>query len=92
MRAFAINYDLKVPNRNYEGLYEAIKQSGTKWWHYLDSTWLVVTNDNAQQIWNRLAQQIDKNDYILIIEVRDNVQGWLPKDAWEWIHTNVPNP
>jgi len=28
---------------------------------------------------------------LLIIEVRDNVQGWLPKDAWDWIHKNVPS-
>ena len=90
MTAFSINYDLKAPSRNYDGLYEAIKASG-KWWHYLDSTWIVITNENAEQIWSRLAQQIDKNDFLLIIEVRGNVQGWLPKDAWEWIQANVPN-
>ena len=53
---------------------------------------IVITNENAGQVWNRLAKHVDKNDYMLIIEVRDNVQGWLPKDAWEWIHANVPNP
>lgn len=91
MAAYSINYDLKAPNRDYAGLYKAIKQSG-KWWHYLDSTWIVITQEDAGQIWNRLAQHIDKNDYMLIIEVRDNVQGWLPKDAWDWIHANVPDP
>lgn len=89
MRAFSISYDLKVPGRDYGGLYEAIKHSG-KWWHYLDSTWIVITNESAQQIWTRLAQHIDKNDYVLIVEILDNVQGWLPKDAWDWIHANVP--
>ena len=89
MKAFSIIYDLTAPGRNYEPLYDAIRASG-KWWHYLDSTWIVVTNESALQIWNRLANHIDKNDYLLIIEVRDNVQGWLPKEAWEWIHANVP--
>ena len=89
MTAFSINYDLKAPGRNYDGLYEAIKASG-KWWHYLDSTWIVITNEDAKQIWSRLAPHIDKNDYLLIIEVLGNVQGWLPKDAWEWIQANVP--
>lgn len=91
MTAFAINYDLKVPGRDYSGLYEAIKQSG-QWWHYLGSTWLVVTAETAVQVWNRLAPHIDKNDYVLVIEVRNNIQGWLPKDAWEWIQTKVPTP
>jgi len=89
MRAFSINYDLKAPGRNYNDLYDAIKATG-KWWHYLDSTWIVITNEDPTQIWNRLAGTVDKNDYLLIIEVLDNVQGWLPKDAWDWIHANVP--
>lgn len=89
MRAYTINYDLKVPNRNYDSLYTEIKKS-PKWWHFLESTWIILTDETPTQIWNRLASNIDKNDYLLVIEVRDNVQGWLPKDAWDWIHTNVP--
>lgn len=89
MRAYSINYDLKAPGRDYAGLYEAIKSSG-QWWHYLDSTWIVISNESATGIWNRLAQHIDKNDYLLIIEVRNNVHGWLPKQAWDWIQANVP--
>ena len=91
MSAFSINYDLKAPGRDYTGLFEAIKQYG-KWWHHLDSMWIVITDERPQQIWNRLAQHVDKNDYMLIIEVRDNTQGWIPKDAWTWIHANVPGP
>lgn len=89
--AFSITYDLRAPGRNYEPLYEAIKGS-YKWWHYLESTWIIITNETAGQVWGRIGQHIDKNDYLLIIEVRDNVQGWLPTDAWTWIHDNVPKP
>ena len=88
MKAFSINYDLRAPGREYKKLYDAIRASG-KWWHYLDSTWIVATDESAQQIWNRLKDHIDKNDYLLIIEVRDNSQGWLPEKAWNWIHRNV---
>ena len=88
-KAYTITYDLKAPGRDYKALYEAIKKSGA-WWHYLESTWIVITEETVVTLWNRLAPNIDKNDYLLIIEVRDNVQGWLPKDAWDWIHKNVP--
>ena len=90
MRAYCITYDLKVPGRNYSGLYEAIKAIG-KWWHYLDSTWIVVSEESSQRIWNRLHSHIDENDYLLIIEVRNDSYGWLPKDAWNWIRENVPH-
>lgn len=88
-KAYAINYDLKAPNRNYEPLYEEIKKS-PRWWHFLESTWLIITEETAPEVWDRLAKKIDNNDFMLIIEVRDNVQGWLPKEAWDWIHSYVP--
>jgi len=89
MKAFIISYDLKAPNRNYDGLYAEIKKS-PKWWHFLESTWIVMTDEIPNQIWNRLVTHVDKNDYLIIIEARDNAQGWLPKEAWDWIHANVP--
>jgi len=88
-KAYAINYDLSAPNRDYAGLYEAIK-SYSGWWHYLESTWLIATESTPSQIWEKFRPHIDKNDSLLIIEVRDNTSGWLQKEAWEWIHKNVP--
>lgn len=88
-KAYTINYDLKAPNRDYEGLYESIKGS-PKWWHYLESTWIIMTNETANDVYERLKAHIDRDDRLLIIEVRDNVQGWLPEKAWNWIHANVP--
>lgn len=88
MSAYCITYDLKQPGRNYEPLYDAIKSVGI-WWHFLDSTWLVSTTLNAQDIWARLAPAIDSSDLLLVIEVRKQSQGWLPNDAWTWIQANV---
>ena len=91
MKAFSITYDLSAPGRDYSGLYEEIKRS-SNWWHYLESTWIIVTAEDPNGIWNRLNPHIDDDDNLLIIEVRHNVQGWLPQEAWDWIHSNVPNP
>lgn len=85
---YAINYDLKRPGQNYEPLYEAIKSCGA-WWHYLDSTWLVDTSLDAKGIWERLAPQVDKNDSVLIIGVTHDYQGWLTKEAWEWLNSRT---
>ena len=82
---YAINYDLKQPGRDYEGLHEAIKSCGP-WWHYLESTWLVDTSLDADGIWKRLARHFDKNDNALVIGVTRDHQGWLPKEAWKWIN------
>ena len=88
MTIYAINYDLKKPGRNYDGLHEEIKRIGI-WWHYLDSTWLVKSNLRAPQIWDRLQKHVDNNDVVLVIEVTTNYSGWLSKQAWEWIRKHI---
>lgn len=85
---YAINYDLKRPGQDYSGLYEAIKSCGA-WWHYLGSTWLVDTTLNASSIWERIRQHIDQNDRVLVIGVTQEYEGWLPKDAWNWINSRL---
>jgi hypothetical protein len=82
---YAINYDLKRPGQNYEGLYEAIKSCGS-WWHFLGSTWLVDSSLDANGVWARLAPHVDTGDFVLVIGVTREYQGWLPQKAWEWIN------
>ncbi len=84
-----ISYDLKQPDRNYESLYDTIKQCGTKWWHYLESVWLIKTDLTPQLCFERLHRKIDENDYLFIVDIsRKSHEGWLPKSAWEWIKDN----
>ncbi|NTF88905.1 hypothetical protein G6L46_17375 [Agrobacterium rhizogenes] len=82
----SVNYDLKRPGQDYEALYQAIKSCGD-WWHYLDSTWLVDTTLTAQGVWNNLEPHVDKNDFVLIVGVTRDYQGWLPQAAWDWINS-----
>ncbi|NLD38347.1 MAG: hypothetical protein GX654_15915 [Desulfatiglans sp.] len=79
-----ITYDLKKPGQDYSKLYEAIKSEGW-WWHHLDSTWIVKTNNGPEHWYNKLSQHLDANDYIFICELKDNYYGFLPNKAWEWL-------
>jgi hypothetical protein len=88
MSVFCVSYDLKGINRDYTPLIRALQSKG-KWWHFLESTWLISTDETAVDVWNRIYSTIDKKDVLLIIEVRNNVNGWLPKEAWDWIRENV---
>jgi len=88
MRVYIVSYDLRKNGKIYIGLSEQLKAS-PGWWHYLDSTWLVATQENANQLYNRLAPHIDQEDSILIIQAGTEMQGWLPEDAWKWIHREL---
>ena len=85
---YVVSYDLRKPGKNYIGLMEQL-QASQRWWHYLTSTWLISTNENASQLYNRLAPHLDQGDGILIIEAGNHAQGWLPKEAWDWIHNEI---
>ena len=88
MSLYLITYDLKKPRQNYIALYDEIKKS-FKWWHYLDSTWIVHTHENANQIYSRLRVHLDENDFILVTQLGYDKQGWLPQDAWDWLTKNT---
>lgn len=87
---YLISYDLKSADRNYDGLYKAIKGLGRKWWHYLDSTWFIVTDSSINQCSEILRKEIDGNDLLLILDVTNypEANGWLPSKAWEWLTDN----
>lgn len=85
---YVVSYDLRKPNRDYTSLYEELKKSSW-WWHYLESTWLISTTESATQVYSRLVKTIDRDDRLLIIEAGRDRQGWLPKEAWEWISQHI---
>ena len=82
---FLISYDLNVPGRDYEKLYEVLK-SAEGWWHYLDSTWVLSTKESLSSWQKKIHDAIDDNDSYLIVDITgQSLSGWLPKKAWEWL-------
>ncbi len=91
MTTYLIGYDLYRPGQDYKDLFEAIKQLGA-WWHYLDSTWIVVTSHNAGQIRDYLKPYLDTNDELLVVRLRADA-AWYGFDAQasDWLYNNIPN-
>lgn len=87
MRILIVTYDLKAV-KDYTPFYETLKAQGT-WWHYLTSTWLLYTDKTPQQVSDALSSHKAPQDLILIAEMGPHYQGFLPKEAWEWISTRM---
>lgn len=89
MGAILITYDLKKPGQKYEQLHENIKALGT-WWHYLDSTWIVVTSLTPSQVFDMLKPSVDADDRVLVVNISDDsYSGWLTQKAWDWLKKHV---
>lgn len=55
------------------------------WWHYMDNFYLIATNLGVNSLYSSVFPGIP-GKHILIMKVDPNdSQGWLPKNAWDWI-------
>ncbi|HRV05234.1 MAG TPA: hypothetical protein P5025_09405, partial [Candidatus Ratteibacteria bacterium] len=74
--------------QDYTSLYNTIK-SADSWWHYLESTWLIKTNQNPSAWTDKIKRVIDPNDYLFVVDISGkSYNGWLPQKAWDWINQN----
>lgn len=88
-KPYIITYAFSGDAKRYSGLYDAIK-GYPGWWHYIDNTWLILAECDANSIYKTLEPHVDKDINLLIIEVGKDRQGLLPKKAWEWFKRNIP--
>jgi hypothetical protein len=91
MTTFIIGYDLH-PTRGetYDELIESIKSAGSLWWHYLDSTWVVVSNKTAAQIRDVLWKHMKADDQLLVVE-SGHVSAWagFNDKGSQWLKSNI---
>jgi len=88
-RTLIVTYSLNDRRWDYQPFYAALKRQGS-WWHYLPSAWLIVTGNQAVDVYNALAPYISSIDRILVMPVTNPAFGWLPQAAWDWINANIP--
>ncbi len=75
---------------DYQRLFETLK-SCSGWWHYMDSTWLVCTQDSPENFAEKLLRYMSDSDHLLVIRVTDEYAGSLPERAWDWLETHLSN-
>jgi hypothetical protein len=79
---------LKADEKFYAAFYNTLK-SANHWSHYLESTWLIVTELDTQAWTNKLQDAVYKGDRFLVVDITDQSrQGLLPQEAWDWIKRN----
>lgn len=88
MATYLISYDLNAPGRDYAAVTEYLK-SMPKWWHRLDSTWLVVTDLSATALRDRLKSITDQSDEILVIRVDGSSWAGSGFSSYTWIRDNL---
>jgi hypothetical protein len=86
MPVLLVNYQLNNKTKDYATFFNAIKGNCLAWWHFLDNTWIVSSNLTADQYAKKLFPFFEQTDYLLVVKITMEHQGWLPKDAWDWLN------
>jgi len=83
-KVLIITYELNNKTKDYTKFYETLKTS-SDWWHYMETCWLLKTDESPQIWFERIKPYIDtETDYVFITEYTGNYYGWLPQEAWDW--------
>ena len=85
---YLVSYTLDPP-RAALNIEEELKKSAG-WWHHLDFTWIIATQESIDEFYKRLAIRFLDTDHFFIVEITSNSRwhGWLPNRAWEWLDHN----
>jgi hypothetical protein len=72
-------------------LYQELQhlKGSRSWWHYLDKTWLLSTEESLQELDKRLRRHLRDTDKLLIVKLGGAYAGLLPSEAWEWIEERM---
>lgn len=73
---------------NFANYIKALDQKKwiSDWWHYLENTYIVASDQTAQNLYNAAAPGMKGIKRVLVVEIDpSNEQGWLPPDAWKWL-------
>jgi hypothetical protein len=90
MKPYIITYEINdKTGKSYQGLFDEIKKS-IKWWHYIANSWIILTDEKANDVFKRIEPHIDSDVNLLVIELGSDRQGWLSDKAWDWIKKNIP--
>lgn len=87
--AYIVTYHLTQSSQSYGPLYEELRKS-FKWSHYIENTWIILRYEPLAELAPKIRALIFQPDSILIMPAKGPADGWMPAEAWTWIHENVP--
>jgi hypothetical protein len=61
------------------------------WWHYIPNAYIIIVNNtvDANSITNFILQIAPNQEFITIKTDINDHNGWMPKEAWDWINKQV---
>lgn len=85
MKTYLITYQLRSPYYDYSDFYSEIKLNYPQNLHFVETAYLLKSEDNPNTILSTLRNTLPKNDSIFIAEITDEYAGFVPISTWEFL-------
>ena len=89
MKTYIITYQLREVWANYDKFYETLKSTYPDNIHFIETAWVVRTDDSAETITKVLRERMGPRDSIFVAEITDDRDGFVGKGTWEWFGKNT---
>jgi hypothetical protein len=89
MKTYNVNYDLGNPNRNYDGVFQAIKSCSNGFCRPTKSQWIINSSSTTAQIRDTISPFLDAGDKLFVAEVGNDWATWaIDKEITDWLKNN----
>lgn len=86
--AYVVAFSLNGPPPAYRDFFQELKQCDL-WFNYVPGVWIVITRMTMVDLTVRLRGKIRITDRLMVMPAKGPVDGWLPREAWEWLNENL---
>ncbi|PWK15198.1 hypothetical protein C8D84_101145 [Psychrobacter immobilis] len=90
MAALLITYDLNAPGQEHDKILDKIK-TFNGWARLSESSYAVATSLTPQQVYDQFKPQLDTNDRIYIITLKQPCAGYGSNEINDWLNSNLTN-
>lgn len=87
MNLLLVTFALRNEQKDYSQFFVALRGNALQWWHFIEQTCILTTVHTPNTYAKLLSIHIEATDSLLVTKiVPHEYQGWLPKEAWEWLN------
>lgn len=88
--AYALMFDTD-DNLDYNVIHKKITELPAlkNWFHYLRSSYILICESDSNTIAQNIIRIIPNKRFLIFRVDLNSRNGWLPKEAWEWIENMI---
>jgi hypothetical protein len=88
MATFLVTYDLNLETKR-PNITKKLRDSFSSWAKLSESSYAVVTNSSATEVYNIFKPMLDGNDSLFVITLKRPYYGQGSKEVIDWLEANV---